>query len=197
MFQANVWGSKPETFASVFVYSVPTVMYAWAVFSPCGPDKRLQSSASPWQQVLGYNLSMKLNGAWVTRPRAGVLPVSPIMSARSVYYVAPSPTNTHSIVLMWKKRPCSSTWLPQNNRAHLTHAHYENNTREGNFNAIMVVWWWWSSKVVIISDKDIRVGLCFHIKKTSWKNNLQSATFFKFSKCMLLLKTLENLKAVS
>lgn len=54
------------------------------VFSPRGPDKRLQSSASPWQQVLGYNLSVKPNGARVTRPWAGVLPVSPITSAGPV-----------------------------------------------------------------------------------------------------------------
>ncbi len=91
---------------------------AWAVFSPHGLDKRLQSSASPWQQVLGYNLSVKLNGARVTRPRAGVLPVSPITSARPVACVAPSPADTYSVFIMWKKRLCSSTWLPQNNRAH-------------------------------------------------------------------------------
>lgn len=91
---------------------------AWAVFSPHGLDKRLQSSASPWQQVLGYNLSVKLNGAWVTRPRAGVLPVSPITSAGPVACMAPSPADTYSVFIMWKKRLHSSTWLPQNNRAH-------------------------------------------------------------------------------
>ncbi len=90
----------------------------WVVFSLNGLNECLQASASPWQQVLGYNLSVKLNGAWVTRPWAGVPPVSPITSARPVACVAPSPADTYSIFIMWKKPLRSSTWLPQNNRAH-------------------------------------------------------------------------------
>ena len=147
---------QPVVCVCVCVFSVPAVVRGWC-FSPRGLDKRSQSGASPWQQVSGYNLSVKLNGARVTRPRAGVPPVSPITSAGPV-------ADTYSVFIMWKKnRLCSSTWLPPNNRAHLSSCtSWQQHHRGVIFNAIMVVWWRWSSKVAIIR---VRKGLWFSCKR--------------------------------
>lgn len=85
-----------------------------------------------------YNLSVKLNGARVTTPRAGVLPVSPFTSAGPV-------ADTYSVFIMWKKCLCSSTWLPPNNRARFNSGTLWHQTPErAIFNAVMVAMKQWS-----------------------------------------------------